>query len=416
MSAAKIDSAQVNNQGDDEVFELKPMNFNPYVLQRIAPDLLLKKYLDLNIRPSLRSFNEFKSIQINDSNLQDNQNLLAKTTVKNGNTIVICGIFAKITEQSLTSDSSILESSQLYNEIYENDPSNQNQNTNSEFMPIYPIIEIARGRFGAPTDEEMILAKKLYNLILNSRLIPKSSLKINLGIKFTDPITNKETTYYSNADDEKNLENKEFNLNDFKPKNNFNFNLHATFKIFNREGPLFDIIYSTLLKTLQNVHLPNVYIDEQNAYLSNILNNSAHSNINTSRNKNKNNLIEDDLSLICDDSNTYPLILNQSIIGFSSTFGFIDRIKSEPHNENNISPNDNDDKETVLLCDIEGEAEETECYSRVNIIPINNQNDSDDNDEFTYFSITGGGSKITKQLLRKAVWLSKQRSKYLQSL
>ena len=145
--------------------EFHQISFPPSVLDRLAPDISLQRHLNLGLRPCLRNFNEFKPLEVSTGNLQELEGnfTVGSSIVKNGNTTVICGITLGIVE---TPKSSIFEST----------------DSESTYTSVYPVVEISRGRSGAPTDEEMILSQKLYETILHSKIISTKSLEAKPGM------------------------------------------------------------------------------------------------------------------------------------------------------------------------------------------------------------------------------------------
>lgn len=218
--------------------QAKQMVFPPDVLARIAPDISLQRHLSVGLRPSLRGFTEFRPLEISKGGLNDigKSNVLGLSVVKSGDTRVICGITVGIVEEG--SVDKLLSSS-----------TSSSPSSLQDYSSIYPVVEIARGRSGAPTDEEMILSQKLYESVLHNKIIEKDSLKITVGTKVDDEIF-----YPTGNDDEDDL---------LRPKKNWSYVLYAHIKVFSRSGPLFDICYSALLGALQDCKLPRAFIDDK---------------------------------------------------------------------------------------------------------------------------------------------------------
>ncbi|GMM36447.1 exosome non-catalytic core subunit [Saccharomycopsis crataegensis] len=405
-----------------EEFQLKPVSFSPEVLARIAPELSLQRHLSVGVRPCLRSFQEFKSVQINPqldsiNRYTSNQGISSKSTVlgssniKCGNTIIFCTITGGFIETLLPNDEAD-ENVKEYEKIYENSEkqeNNQQDDSLSNFRTVYPIIEIERGRTGAPTDEEMIISQTLHDTLLNSKILPKESLEIDLGLKTVDK-DNNEIIIYPN-------ESKDIDSSLFQFPRKYSFVLYASIQVFSRSGPILDAAWLALMIALKSTKLPCVYFDEKN---SNLLNDISSL---SSKKSVKTGVVnaKSGSQIICDPTKSHDLKLNNSDL-YTTTIGLIEldkdfsvEIEDVENNEDfkalSVDKHTRNEGEPILLCDIEGDAEENAIGSRVVVIPDIN---TEDDDNLVSVTIIGGGSKVTKQSIQNSIGLAKLRSKNLQ--
>ncbi|ODV98549.1 hypothetical protein PACTADRAFT_48287 [Pachysolen tannophilus NRRL Y-2460] len=328
--------------------EMGSIRFPAEILSVVAPDLSLKRHLDLGLRPCLRKFHEFKNLTLNvksglsrydgdvDGESVTDSPVLGSSVIKSGNTTVICGITGGIVEIANVSTTT----------------TSDDHDDSMEYTSIYPVVEISRGKLnGAPTDEEMILSQQLYETLLHSKILPKKSLIIdNIALKTNDDTNN--------------------NNNNRK---RYAFVLYANIQVFSREGPLFDYCYGSLVKSLQTVKLPFIHFTDEEFI------------INDNR-KNGGNVKPE---IICDSEAYNQLKINEENINWSLTFGLV---------------NNDDGKETIILCDLEGHAEETCCKSLINVI-------IDKNLKMRYLNIVGGDENviIDENIVLKTVQLAKNR-------
>lgn len=344
--------------------------FPPEVLARIAPDVSLQRHLALGIRPCLRGFDEFRPIETSSgalNNLGENA-VVGLATVKNGQTHVFCGITVGIAELNQT------------DELLSGD------NTPKNYLSVYPVVEIARGRNGAPSDEEMILSQKLYNFVLHLRLLPQSALEIVPGYQINDEESGSVSIVYP---DDESLELKE--LLDLSTvnitKKRFKYLLYAHVKVFSRSGPLYDVVHQALMAALQNVTLPRIYMADSGIDANVRVPVRSRGNFGHLNQASDNFLIDPNPKLAS------PLSLNKSDIGVATSFGLID-LESEEH-------------KTVLLADLEGEAEETCAESKVTVVSTG--------ETLKQVSVVGGGANITLELLKKAVGIADSRAASIKS-
>ncbi|KAI3402777.2 hypothetical protein KGF56_004451 [Candida oxycetoniae] len=349
--------------------DLKQVTFAPDVLERIAPDVSLQRHLALGIRPNLRNFNEFKSIEYgNSSQLQQNSdNVFASSILKSGSTTVINTISLSIVEDLKGNGNS------------------GNQQSN-QYASIYPQVEILRGRSGAPTDEEMILSQNLYESFRNCRIIPAIGLKIdNLGLAVKDERTGEEQVLYPDLHES---QWQYINLSSMHNKQ-FSFVLHSNIKIFSRQvstNSLFDLCFASCLKALQDLKLPRCYVDD--SVTTKISIRSRKSSARGTVDADKGNLTLDSRQEML-----FNLQLNVPNATVSSNFGVIKEDKK--------------DGKTILLADLEGEAEESSVLSRISII-------CNDKETINKISLVSDGA-INLDVLKQAIEMSKKRAEFQSS-
>lgn len=338
--------------------ELKQVTFSPEVLARIAPDVSLQRHLALGIRPNLRNFTEFKPVEVsNSTQFQDNNdNVFSSSVVKSGSTTIINTITLGIVE-------------------------NFNSNE-SKYATIYPCVEILRGRLGAPTDEEMILSQDLFETIYHSKIIPSTSLRINnLGISIKDDQNQGNSTiYYPDL----NPEQWEYINLTIHHHKSYSFVLLSNIKVYSKStstSSLFDLCYLSMLEALKSLRLPRCYVSE--SFNTKVAMKSRRSNTRGLVNTNKANINID---------------LNKSLyerIGLDIKRGTIASNYGVVSHEGN----------TILLADLEGEAEESSVLSRLSIIT--------NNESINKISLVNGDpeSEITLDMLKDAIEMSKRRSR-----
>lgn len=220
------------------------ISFKPEILDRIIPDVSLERHVKTGIRSNQRKFDEFKPLEILS---KTSNHLLTSSHTINGNTLVLCNITYGITEAE-----------DIYN----------------QYSPVYPTVSVSRGRIGAPTDEEMNLSQRLYDLVLTSKLVPMDSLVFTPKVLIDDQ------------------------LEDAELSTKFKFNLYVNLKVFDRSGPLFDVCHYSLISCLKQVKLPTIYLNDS-----------------------FNKLTVENLVVHPDD--LQPLKLNFSKIPVSSNFGIV---------------------------------------------------------------------------------------------
>lgn len=339
--------------------------FPPDVLARIAPDVSLQRHLALGLRPCLRGFEEFRPLYTSSGTLNSlgENSVVGLATVKNGDTHVFCGITIGIKE--LNQPDELL--------------SGDDKNTN--YLSVYPVVEIARGRNGAPSDEEQILSQKLYNYVLLLRLLPQSALEFVPGYQITDEDSGAVSIVYP-GDDSANqtdlLGVSTVNIT----KKKFKFLLYAHIKVFSRSGPLYDVVHQALMAALKNVSLPRIYMADSG------VDTNVRVPVRSRGNFGHLNQSSDNFRIDPNPELATSLALNETELGVSTSFGIIE-LDSEEHS-------------TVLVADLEGEAEEFCAESKVTVVSTG--------DKLKHVSMVGGGANITLETLKKAISIADARA------
>ncbi|KAL6942799.1 hypothetical protein ACO0RG_001763 [Hanseniaspora osmophila] len=363
--------------------DIQPVTFPPEVLARIAPDISLQRHLSLGLRPSLRKYEEFREYHSTPLTNDCNENptgapILGGNISKIGNMFVITTITGGIVEE-LVPVSGELE-----------DLSNSNQSTDSGYAPVWPQVEVERGRVGAPTDEEMIVSEKLYETILSSQVIPNASLEVDVGVGYQDG-----TISYTDET--------------MKPKNRkWTYVLYAKQQVFSRSGPIFDLLWNSLMLALQNVKLPRVYIDERATDLKIPI-----------RTRGRSASIRETYDLMFDSQTLVDLKIINDNVSFASNFGVI---ALDPSLEIKVDEEEDQDedmdktldtalaaKKPVLLADLQDDTEEGAVLSKMSISATA---------DGTYKSLylASADTRIPLVHLQTALKLSVQRSKDLSQL
>lgn len=377
--------------------EIHPVSFPADILARVSPELSLQRHLSLGFRPSLRAFEEFRDVEVDCGSLSrynaitssqeitdDESQVLGSAILREGDVFVVTkitgGIIEDIASSTDEADSEILQMTEDHSDI-------------TKYCSVYPVVEVERGRMGACTDEEMVTSQRLYDALQHSKILSKEALRVKPGVRITKEDGTMEIIYSSAEDNDNDI------TKSFQPNKKWVYTLYAKIEVFGRTGPVFDMCWNSLINALKSVKLPRAFIDERATDLKM-----------TVRTRGRNAIIRETYSLLCDPNDSIPLIINENNIAFASTYGIIDL---DP--EADISNLDNEDEEmeydkikTVLLADIDGEAEETCIKSSISII-------DNGKGRFKQFSLVGGGAKITPDILRKSILLSKQRANDLLS-
>ncbi|OWB79084.1 hypothetical protein B5S32_g3295 [[Candida] boidinii] len=410
----------MTNQAKEEDINLKSINFPPDILAKIAPDVSLQKHLSIGLRPSLRKFEEFRSISISEftdkssndeqeeGNKKDDNNILGSSIIRCGSTVIICGISAGIIEDQddLINDYRVKLDKDI---IGSNDISIDDESVSDVNCSVYTVVEIMKGRSGPPSEEEIYLSQKIYEVLLHSGILKRKALEIKLQMKTIDENTGEVVM----------IKNDKASANEFMTQKKYSFVLYANIQVYSKTGPLFDLCYGSIIKALQNTYLPFVYIDEKQIDFN-------FKNLRGKNNSNNNNSgIEDNYKIICDPEIKSKLSIDNEKLSWSSSFGIVD-IKHgfDNYNENDDNENENDkmqvdvsslseNSKAVLLADLEGESEETAINKNINVI-CNGKTGI-----INGLTITGGGSggsKITFEFIKRSIDLSMKRSKDLLNL
>lgn len=373
----------------EKTIDVHPVNFSPEVLARISPELFLQRYLSLGFRPSLKGFEEFREVQLNEDFLsrygkehKDN-NIIGSNVLKCGNTFVVTTITGGIIEDSVVYKN-------VENELI--GVSDVKSTDLSNYTSVYPVVEVERGRAGACTDEEMTLSQRLYDYVLYSKILPKESLKVQPGIRITDNDDGgKMKIIYPDASEKLDQEETTFQIN-----KKWTYLLYAKIKVFSRTGPVFDLCWNSLMYALQSVQLPRAFVDERATDLKM-----------TIRTKGRSATIRETYEILSDPCEQYPLKLNSENIAYASNYGIINVDPEAKLTEENSDEDVNMDVvESILLADLDTEAEENSVNSTISII-------SNSRGGLKHVSIFGGDAKITPQMLKRSLLLSQKRSHYL---
>lgn len=387
---APYSTLQNMSQPSEDTIAIHPVSFAPDVLERISPELSLQRHLSLGFRPSLKGFEEFREVQLNEDFLsrygkeQKENNIIGSSVLKCGKTFVVTTITGGIIE-----DSNIYKNEE--NELIGMDGTNQSDLSN--YTSVYPVVEVERGRAGACTDEEMTLSQKIYDSVLYSKLIPRESLKVQPGIRITKEDGEMEIIYPSDSSDTDSLEKT------LQTNRKWSYLLYAKIKVFSRTGPIFDLCWNSLMYALQSVQLPRAFIDERATDLKM-----------TIRTKGRSATVRETYDILSDASRHYLLKINKENISFASNYGAINldpeaELLKDEKDEEDI---DMETTDSVLLADLDTEAEETSVTSTISII-------SNGQGGMKHVSVYGGDTKITPEMLRKSLILGKQRANDLGS-
>lgn len=377
-----------------DTVEVHPVTFPPQVLARISPELSLQRHLSLGIRPSLKRFEEFRDVEIDQNSLsryklgtsteEDVTNsVLGSNVLKSGKTFVITSITGGIVEETLPAESEDPGEQKL-------EDLTQGRDEIAKFAPVYPLVEVERGRVGAPTDEEMTISQKLHDYVLHSGLVPRSSLKVQCGVRTTEK-SGESKVYYPDEDGD--VSTSVHTLSQRK----WSYVLYAKIAVFSRTGPVFDLCWNSLIYALQNTRLPRAFIDERATDLKM-----------TVRTRGRSASVRETYEILCDPKRSIPLRLSSGNVAYASSYGVID-LDPEMTLEQEDEDMEKNRQGPILLADLDTEAEEACIRSTVCVI-------TDSNGNLKNIDILGGGAKVTPSILRRAVSLAKERARDLESL
>ncbi|ANB12764.1 Rrp43p [Sugiyamaella lignohabitans] len=171
-----------------------PLSFPPEVFARLEPDIYLQRHLELGLRPSgLRAFDEFRKATIQAS--EPLPGTLGSAVISVGGTTVVCGITGGITEQKGKHG-------------------------------VYPNVEVIRGtRNGPPTQEEMVISQRAFQLLNNTDYIDP--------VNFVIPGAEKTKWLV----------------------------LSASVQVLSRTGPCFDAVWTAIITALKNTRIPQMEVD-----------------------------------------------------------------------------------------------------------------------------------------------------------
>lgn len=378
-----------------ETIEIHPITFPPEVLARISPELSLQRHLSLGIRPCLRKYEEFRNVAIENNtlsryadagNIDTKNNILGSNVLKSGKTIVITSITGGIIEETSASIKDLDDFGE--EELFE---VTKEEDIIANYASVYPVVEVERGRVGACTDEEMTISQKLHDSILHSRILPKKALKVKAGVRSA----NEDGTFSVLYPDE--LEDDTLNETNLKMKRKWSYVLYAKIVVLSRTGPVFDLCWNSLMYALQSVKLPRAFIDERASDLRM-----------TIRTRGRSATIRETYEIICDQTKSVPLMINAKNIAFASNYGIVEldpecQLQNSDNSEEEEVDIDMDKLNTVLIADLDTEAEETSIHSTISILAAPSGN-------YKQLTLVGGGAKITPEMIKRSLLLSRVRA------
>ncbi|XBW37288.1 hypothetical protein QEN19_002870 [Hanseniaspora menglaensis] len=367
------------------------MQFPKQVLSRLQPDLVLQRHLQLGLRPkTLMKFEEFRNVEENSSddifvNKTSNSDLqMTKDEDSSDDALILANNVLKVGNMFIKTELSL--------GIAEFDSLNINEDS---FAPIWPEVNIDRGRIGAPTDEEMIVSRQIFENIICGKYIKQKDLVIkSIGKKTEESET---VTYNSlSEEDELLLEN----------ENKWSFVLYAKINVYSREGPVYDHVFNSLMLCLKKLKFPGVYIEESSIDLQIPSKKSF--------NRKQKQETQRTFKMKFDFQNCKKLILNKNI-SISSNFGVIYKdptlaLSSSGGSESVLEDAmdvENESKEfkrePILIADISTDIEESSIFSRLSV--------SCNSSSYTSINLMNGSNnqKISVQQLKDALQLSKAR-------
>ncbi|CCH63121.1 hypothetical protein TBLA_0J01240 [Henningerozyma blattae CBS 6284] len=393
----------------DGTVEIIPITF-PYELEaHITPDISLQKHLSLGLRPDLRKPEEFRSVNsVNNlvSRYSDNEkfsstttnNILGSNVLKCGNTTILTTITGSIVEENQTTD----EDDLLHTLEEESIEKERQRKQIYKYLPVYPQVEIQRGqKFRGPSLEDMTTSYKLYENILHSGIINKEALRIKCGVRINCVNEQGKEELKIIYPDENNLSSTDLQNVQFPEKKRWSYILYAKIVVLGCTGPAFDHCWNSLIYALQSTRLPRAFIDERGVNLK--MNIRTHGRSVT---------IRETYDLLCDSTKSIKLNINDSAIGFSSNFGILsmDPVLSMDDDEDDEKIKQNvEAPNAILLADLDTSMEEENIRSTMCII----RNDSE---SLKHVNLSGGDAKISLEILKKALLLSKLRSKDLSAV
>lgn len=386
-----------------EKMKLTALSMKPSKLALVAPDVALEKYIQIGLRPSLRKFDEFRPVEVSFAGLSTyekkkksnkHSKIIGSSVVKCGPTVVVCSVSAGIVEdsQELTNDYRLKLDKGIIDA--ERDENGSIQANGPENASIYTVVEVSKGRNGPPLPEEMSVSQSLYDTILHSGLIKKSSLKIRLGLKSKDKDGRPQII--------RGEENDEL-LKEFAPSKTFSYVLYSKIQVYSPTGSLFDLCLISLLKALKETKLPEVYMTEKTAGTQ--ISTNARSRDSINNGAFSSNL--EQYNLLCDPKNSHHLEVQTKNLFWPSTFGVVfNGVNGENKDaEGDLEMSQNKSLSSALLADPEGTAEE-EATRKIKVLPDGQEN-------IFGIEVIGGitESTVTKADIKRAIKISQIRAK-----
>lgn len=374
---------------NEESGSIELMSFPKEVLSRIQPGIVLHRHLQLGLRPkTLMKLDEFRNFEE-----QSSDSIIAKDSGfaddlmadDNGaeDSLIVASNLLKVGDMFIKTELSL--------GIAQVDTVNISEDS---FAPIWPEVVVDRGRLGAPTDEEMIASRQLYESIISGKYIKQKDMIVSsIGKKEID---NDNISYDVDSDDELLLKN----------KNKWCYVIYAKICVYSREGPIYDHVFNSLMLALQKVSFPSIYIEESSIDLQ--------IPVKKSFKKQQKQETQRTFTLKFDFDTSKRINLNKEI-SISSNYGviytdptlnvnaFIQQNTNETDSMDVENDNTNFKREPLLISDISTDIEEQAILSRVSI-SCNSKN-------YTSIKLLNGSSnqKLSLQQLKQALLYAKKR-------
>lgn len=354
------------------------MQFPKEVLQRLQPDLVFKRHLNLGLRPrSLMKFDEYREVisVSNDDITCDNQ------VTQESNTIIVSTNTSKIGNSMVIKTDISLGVCEVDN------------NYSNQYAQIWPEVIVNRGRIGAPTDEEMIASRLIYEDFIAGRFVKQDELIINeVGIKKPEE---DEINYDTEDVDEE-------TINEIRDK--YTFVLYAKINVYSREGPVYDHVHNSLMSALTKLQVPRVFIEEDSIDLK--------IPIKKSFNKKQTEKTKKTFNLKFDFKNMNKINLSNKI-SIASNYGVITTdptilIETEERDDESMDIEKPElKKEKIMISDISSDIEEQSILSRISV--------SCNEDGYSSIRLVNGHSldKVTVNDLKKVLEMAKLKQESL---
>ncbi|CAI4296354.1 AIS_collapsed_G0005840.mRNA.1.CDS.1 [Saccharomyces cerevisiae] len=180
-------------------------------------------------------------------------------------------------------------------------------------------------------------------------------------------------------------------------KRKWSYVLYAKIVVLSRTGPVFDLCWNSLMYALQSVKLPRAFMDERASDLRM-----------TIRTRGRSATIRETYEIICDQTKSVPLMINAKNIAFASNYGIVEldpecQLQNSDNSEEEEVDIDMDKLNTVLIADLDTEAEETSIHSTISILAAPSGN-------YKQLTLVGGGAKITPEMIKRSLLLSRVRA------
>lgn len=128
----------------------------------------------------------------------------------------------------------------------------------------------------------------------------------------------------------------------------------------------------------------------------------------TIRTRGRSATIRETYEIICDQTKSVPLMINAKNIAFASNYGIVEldpecQLQNSDNSEEEEVDIDMDKLNTVLIADLDTEAEETSIHSTISILAAPSGN-------YKQLTLVGGGAKITPEMIKRSLLLSRVRA------